>query len=353
MRRRLLASAAVPCAAGVLLSACGAAPAHLAGRVVHDGSPLKGATVTVEEGSGRVKEVTVSGDDGRYAFPPLRPGAYRLRAASEGTLPLVAVAGKSPLWLAPGASAWVGLQSVPREEPTRRPLPEAQPGFGALSGGVLWKGEPVVGAVVYLYLDEDENLKGPGFRQSFPTQQDGAYFVDELPEGAYYVAVRRREASSPLGPVREGDLYGVASANPVRVNSGEEAVLALHVARKEKEEDSGQDLLALTGTGIRGSVLDEGGRPVPDAYVFAYRDRTIGHGMPDFVAVSKGPAGTFALPLGEGGLFYLGARERTGGSPLPGERFGLYEGSPDHSLQVAKGRIVQGVTIVVRQVLEP
>lgn len=340
-------------AAALLLLAGCAAPARLSGRVVADGESLPGARVELTTLDGRVRAEAVSEADGGYAFSPVRPGAYRLRAAKEGSPPLVAVAGRTPLRLAPGADAWVGLQAVPRETPVRRPAAEPIEGFGSLRGRALDRGRPLEGAVAALYVDEAEGLKGPGFRQAFPTGPDGIFAFDEVPEGSYFLAVRRRELGGGTGPVREGDLYGVATENPIPVASGEETSVDVHLVRKEKDEDPNDDLLALTGTGLRGRVVDAGGRPVEGVSVFAYRNRTIGHGMPDHLSLPTGPDGAFALSLGEGGLFYVGARERSGGSPAPGEWFGLYEGSADHGLVVKKGRVLGPLDLVVRKVLPP
>ena len=90
---------------------------------------------------------------------------------------------------------------------------------------------------------------------------------------------------------------------------------------------------------------------MPGVYVFAYRNRVVGHGMPDFRTLPTGADGAFSLSLGAGGLFYVGAREHAGGPPQPGEWFGFYEGSADHGLTVPKDRTLEGIYIVVRKVL--
>ena len=213
-------------------------------------------------------------------------------------------------------------------------------------------GEALSAAVVDLYLDEaDGGLRGPGFRQSFPTGGDGVYALDEVPEGRYYVVARWRANGATAGPVIEGDLYGESLANPVPIHSGEETVLDVHLVRKERNDDPNADRLATTGSRIRGQVVDARGTPVAGAYVFAYRSRVVGHGMPDFRTLPTGPDGAFALALGDGGLFYVGAREHAGGSPLPGEWFGFYEGSADHGITVPPDDLVTGIRIVVRRVL--
>ena len=110
--------------------------------------------------------------------------------------------------------------------------------------------------------------------------------------------------------------------------------------------------MALSGTGIRGTVVDEEGQPKAGVYVFAYRNRVMGHSKPDYLTLPTGTDGAYSLFLGDGGLFYIGAREKSGGSPAPGEYYGFYEGSPDHGLVVPPGSIKKGVAITVRKVLE-
>ncbi len=335
-----------------LATACAAPRAQLAGRVVHCGESLAGATVTLQPLGGGEDLTTPTDEDGVYRFPPLAPGSYRLSAESSGVPALGSRSGKNPILLAAGQEQWIGLQAVPRAEPAFRPAASAPDGFGALSGTVRYNNTPAAGAVVDLYLD-DHSLRGPGFRQSFPTGADGVYVLDEVPESAYYVVARKRASGAVAGPVVEGDLYGESLANPVPVRSGSETLLDVHLVRKERDDDPNADRLSARGATIRGVVVDGAGTPVPGVYVFAYRNRVVGHGMPDFRTLPTGVDGAFSLSLGAGGLFYVGAREHAGGSPRPGEWFGFYEGSPDHGIVVPKDRTVDGLRIAVRRILEP
>ena len=336
----------------LLLTACAPPAARLAGRVVRDGAPLAGARVEVRPASGGAAVAVRAGPDGRFRVPAVAPGAYRIEARADAGIPLAAIPGQNPVFLAAGQETWIGLQAVPVERPSFRPYGGPDPEFGAISGVVRYRGEPVEGAVVSLYLDESRGLRGPGVQDSFPTGPDGVYAIDGVLPTRYWVVARKRRHEGGHGPVREGDLYGLAPANPVPVEPGRETVLDVHLVRKVREIPPDAGRLALTGTGVRGTVVDERGRPVAGLYVFAYRNRIIGHGMPDFRTLPTGPDGRFELPLGDGGLFYLGARESSGVSPRPGEWFGFYEGSPDHGLVVPRGRVVEGVRVVVRKVLE-
>lgn len=339
-------------AACLWLAGCAAPQARLGGRVMYDGEPVERARVELLDAAGEPVLGTFTDADGVYDLYPAPAGSYRVRAAREGDAPLVAAWGAVEVALTPERDGWTGLQLVPWEGVVQEPYAPATPGFGALSGVALFRGAPVAGAVANLYLDRDEGLKGPGFRQAFATGAGGAFAFEDLPEGDYWLALRVRK-TGPAGPVREGDLYGLAAANPIAVKPDREATVRVHLVRKEKTRAPHAAALARTGTAIAGVVVDEQGAPVAGVYVFAYRDRTIGHKMPDFLSEPTGGDGTFVLPLGAGGLFYVGAREHFGGSPRPGEWFGHYEGSPDHGIRVETGKRVEGVSIPVHKVLEP
>jgi outer membrane receptor protein involved in Fe transport len=58
--------------------------ATVGGRVVIDGAPLPGATVTIVDTERNHTAATVSDRDGRFRFPPLAPGTYTLAATLEG-----------------------------------------------------------------------------------------------------------------------------------------------------------------------------------------------------------------------------------------------------------------------------
>ena len=56
------------------------------------------------------------------------------------------------------------------------------------------------------------------------------------------------------------------------------------------------------------------------------------------------------LSFPKGGHYYLAARDELGGTPAPGELYGRYQGSPDHSVNVETGKLLTGVDIRVEEV---
>ncbi len=219
---------------------------------------------------------------------------------------------------------------------------------GAVEGRVLFEGEPLAGAVAYLYLDASEDLKGQGYRRSVPTGDDGFFAFDELPESDYFLVVRKRRSGARVGPVLAGDLFGVHGANPIPVKAGKVAKADLEVVRKVREMPGVETVGGADGLTVRGRVVDGGGRPVSGVHVFAYTERVIGHQRPAALSASTDSDGAYALVLPASGTYYIGARQRYGDSPAPGELFGMYDETADHGLEVIED--VEGIRIVVEPV---
>jgi hypothetical protein len=61
--------------------------------------------------------------------------------------------------------------------------------------------------------------------------------------------------------------------------------------------------------------------------------------------------GRFSIMLDGGGMYYLVAREILGQAPDNPERYGLYEGNVNHSIEVAPGEQEEAVTIFVDRIM--
>jgi hypothetical protein len=71
---------------------------------------------------------------------------------------------------------------------------------------------------------------------------------------------------------------------------------------------------------------------------------------PLYVSQPSGPDGRFVLSFPKGGTYYLAARDELGGTPAPGELYGRYQGSPDHSVRIRTGKTLQDIEIRVEEV---
>lgn len=327
------------------------AAAVIDGRVMRDDQPLAGVTVQAFAGfdfTGTPLAVAAaSGADGSFHLEA-PPGSHALFGWSADRT-LFAFCGRNPVTVtAAGQPLWAGLQAVPVEEPARSPYDDAH--SAAIEGRVLLGGKPVADAHVYLYLDSGEDLKGQGYRMSAPTDADGFFAFDGLPESNYFLAVRKRQAGQKVGPVREGDLYGIYPGNPLTARAGEAVRINLHLAVKVKDAVEAETFGRGGGPELRGIVTDPAGKGVAGVHVFVYTDKVIGHQRPAALSTPTGADGAFVVRLPAPGTYYVGARQLYGDSPAPGELFGMYEESADHGLTVRAGEKPAELKIVVEPI---
>jgi len=334
----------------LLLAVAIAAPAALIeGRVVSDGEPLAGVVVgawsSLDFRTPAVAQTAETGNDGSYRLE-LPPGSYALFGwtADQGRF---AFCGRNPVTLA-DETVWAGLQAVPVDSPAALAYDDAY--SAAVEGRVLHDGLPVAGAYVSLYLDASDDLKGQGYRLSQPTADDGYFRFDGLPESDYFLVARSRQSGARVGPVQEGDLFGVYSGNPLTAKAGSVRQVVLHMVAKLKDASDSETFGRATGPVLSGTVTDASGQGVAGVHVFAYVDRVIGHQRPAAISTPTGVDGKYRLNLPAAGTYYVGARQAYGDSPAPGELFGMYEESADHGLLFAEGESREGVRIVVEPV---
>lgn len=337
-----------------LCVACGGRPGAIEGRAVAAGRPVPGATVEVyvtgnRQGGSPPFASTLSGADGAFRLE-LPPGSYWVwikdLAASSGPRRIGEYAG-NPVALAGRASLALGeieMRGVGRSNEA------VAPGAG-FRGRALIGGRPVEDAAVTVYGADWPRLTGPGYVSLVRTDAEGHFQVD-LAAGEYRLAVRKRLGGAAMGFLQEGDLSAVPFAEPVRVEEGSYLELGdveLHeVDRARLAAESARGHQAVSDTVVEGVATGADGKPRPGQFVFVYRDEGM-IGRPEAVT-STGAGGAFRLALPGGGKYYFGARSRYGGPRQPGEWVGRLSGRPDSSLEVAAGRTVKGLSLVMEQV---
>ena len=327
-----------------------ASAALIEGRVVEGDLPQAGIQVmafAIAESSSEPKAVAEPTDsEGLYRLE-LPAGEYIL-AGWNSERSRFALCGRNPVRVSDQEEpVWVGLQIVPAEKPTVAPYEDQY--SAAIEGRVFSRGEPLAGAYVSLYLDAAEDLKGQGYRLSLPTEADGYFRFDGLPESDYFLVARKRQDGTRVGPIREGDQFGLYPDNPLTARSGQLLQLELHLVTKLKDEISGEDL-AGAGPVIEGTIVDTEGTPVSGLHVFAYTDRVIGHQRPAALSSPSKADGRFTVHLPAAGTYYIGARQHYGDSPAPGELFGMYDQSADHGLTLNSDETRGDLKIVVEPV---
>jgi hypothetical protein len=250
--------------------------------------------------------------------------------------------------VAPERAGLLRLALSPLPPPPRHVDDREEVG-AALEGTVAHGGAPLEGATVMLYLGDGRDFKGIAYAVSPPTDEEGRFSLFALLDTEYYVVVRKRAGGRLAGPLLPGDYYGFYPHNPLRLERGSRAEITIEVIAKSED---GSDGALLSTTRIEGRIVDLEGRPLAGLYAFVYPDRIMSHAKPLAISPPSGPEGRFTISLERGGTFYLGARERYGINPQPGEYYGKYTGRADHSIEIEGGRARKGVTIVVDRILE-
>jgi len=234
--------------------------------------------------------------------------------------------------------------------PAARPAANAAGLLAAPTQGVrgtlTYQGRPLAGASVFAYRRQSANFLGPADFASAPSGRDGAYLID-LVEGSYWLVARKRASGSDAGPLVPGDLQRIHAGNPAAVAPGAFTTIDLDLDEMRDLMFSRTGPRGPTATGIRGRITDESGAPVAWVFAIAYTSADMRR-VPDFTSAMTAADGRFVIYLPAGGRYWLGARKHIRDKPSPGEPFGLYEGSPDHAVEVKSESFADNVDIVLR-----
>lgn len=279
-------------------------------------------------------------DDGLFSLE-LPGGRYYLFAEGEQ---LFAFYGRNPITVPEEGLSDVNLLLTPDNLPVPGDPTTLVTG---IAGTVSLDGQPVQGAIVTVYPDLSSQLKGMGLGMAAPTDEQG-YFELPLTVGTYYLVVRVRQNGQMAGPLKAGDLFGYLAGNPLLINEGDPA--RVHIPLIEVPEKVSRHAANLFGnTSISGLVLDQKGEPVAGLQVLLYEDSMMLN-RPLYVSQKTAADGRYQLSFPKGGHYYLAARNELGGTPAPGEFYGRYQGTPDHSIQIETGKTLVDIEIVVDEV---
>jgi len=278
-----------------------------------------------------------TGADGSFRLK-VNPGSYYLLARKGEEY--FCYYGANPLNVLAGRELEVGLNLAAERTVNGQELMAGMTQGSGIRGLVYHEDQPLAGAQVMIYLNANSNFKGMGYDQRY-TDQKGRFLFD-LPEGTYYLLVRKRKSGQMAGPLVTGDYYAYFSGNPVEVVEGKYLDLAMSSVIKQdrlKADQSGRTM-------ISGQVQNEKQEPVAGVYVGAYLSNKV-MGKPDFVSKLTSEDGRFELELPRGGRYYLMARNTYAGPPLSGDLSGWYQGSDDHGITVKDGEQISMIEITV------
>lgn len=342
-----------------LRAAHGDLPVEVAVRVAWQEAPIAGARVEWRAGispddPGAVRSAS-TGPDGiaRSAIPP---GRYILMAhwRKDGNYarPVqpgdrFSFFGGNPVYLSAGPPREIFLGLVEAVGPPPAAAGEETTAAG-VSGVVLADGAPLADAHVFAYLRTDTAFRDMGFAASAPTGADGAFFLD-LPPGRYYLVARKRASGGIAGPLRKGDAFGYYPGNPVDVAPGAPLRVALPATTLRLRNTPAYSAAAAAPSFIEGRILGPDGRPRRGIYAALYDNPDLLN-RPIFISEVTGDDGRYRLPVPIPGTYYLGARSGYGGSPVPGDFYGRYEGNGAHSVTIRGGDRLTGFDVEVSEV---
>ncbi len=203
---------------------------------------------------------------------------------------------------------------------------------------------------IYVYPDDNTNLRGPSFLISSPVKDDGKFKIDLSP-GEYYIAARKRSTGQKTGILGLGDYNVVYQNNPAKVVLNQytnlDTLTLKKVKSKNYETNFQKGFSKNKDTGIEGIIIDENNKPLIGLYAFIYREAQV-VGKPLYISKETGADGKFAIYL-KPGTYYLGARSRYNGPIEIDELVGSYEGNPDHLIKVEQGQIIKDVKIMAKK----
>jgi len=344
----------------IVATATAFAGGTIQGKVSYQEKGLAGATVLFYEVTGeRITgqadyQVEKTADDGSFELI-VKPGQYFLLAkkaadpADHESGEIFSYYGGNPVVVGEGETINVGVNGA-RVEPITEQSKAGGPG---LRGQVLLDGKPLPRARVTLYQDTTTIFRGIGYASVITS--DNGKFSFNLEPGEYYVIARKRMGDEKMGPLTDGDLFGFANTNPVKVEEDRYTMVSVNASTKHvKVKEGGQDItlggtVKAGGTTVSGVIRNKSGTPVANILAAAYRDSMMTM-KPDFISNPTGPDGVYTISLSEGGEYYVGARNTLGGPAERGDLLGRYAGNEDHVVNLKTDEKLTGIDIVVELV---
>ena len=357
---------------------------QLEGVVLNEQGPVEGAVVHAypDFDSLRADKNGIASQagakPGQYRLE-LAPGKYYLTAeASAGGQALFAYHGLNPITLSE-EFRWIPFFLTPLAKS------HMDEGSQGIAGRILYKGAPLASGVVSVYETNDAPFRGMGLLTN--TLEEGGKFSFDLEPGNYVVVARKRQDDAGIGPIKPGDLFCYAGANPLTVLPARTTTidiscyprddLAAFLApgtddprSRRKEERQTASLRAIKAqesttlpamasqrpASISGRVTDLQGNPRAKLYISAFPASDLSlfqmyilRFKTTYMARTD-KDGNYRLDL-TGGPYYLVAREKIGEAPGPQEFYGLYEGTVNHSVMVGLGEDKTKVDMVVERIM--
>ncbi|PLX40731.1 MAG: hypothetical protein C0608_08250 [Deltaproteobacteria bacterium] len=213
-----------------------------------------------------------------------------------------------------------------------------------ITGRVLHQGNPVAGAKVALYLSAEAGFRGQPYDFSAPTDKDGKFSMIIDP-GSYFATVKMRASGRDIGPLKPGDLFGIAPGLRMTIERGVTVNADIELLALPSREKQARFLTKFAT--VEGTVTDATGAPQAGMRAALYENKNM-LGEPLLLSEPTGPDGKFNISTSLTGKLYLGVREFIGGPPSSGERVGFADGPDNGRFNLTPGVNVEGVKIIAR-----
>lgn len=364
-------------------------PASLAGTiegvVFSETGPIRGATVFAYQNY----EDLAAGRNFRKSEPIDRDGHYRLtlpagsyyllaRANLEGRQ-LFSYHGVNPITVT-NEYRWLPFVLVPENKENCAETP----GQSRITGQVMYKGLAVSGGVVSVYPWQEGKFRGMGLLTN--TLDENGTFSFDLEAGNYVVIARKKQDIKGIGPVKRGDMFCYPSTNPISVANNQSCNTDINCYPRDeldlflndgainpqgrRHDDRRQASLhdlqpaeaqkpaTNTPATLSGQISDPNGKPRQGMTVTAYPARGLDLFQMHALRLITGnmgltdAEGRYKIALKDGdGKYYIVAREKVGEAPDRSEYYGLYEGSPNHSIIIDRGTNLTDINVVVDRIM--
>lgn len=228
------------------------------------------------------------------------------------------------------------------------PLPGRVAETGTLKGYIHTPdGKPLVSGDVYFFNEATGPFPAPEkyWRVADdlgPLDATGGFSVD-LPPGRYYIgAIQRKVDAMLIGPPAEGDVFYAGTAI-YEVRSG--SVNNVNILKGARPFSMNTIAKGEGVTAIEGSVVDNTGKPVENAIIFAHKLSTL-NDRPLFVSDRTGKSGAFRVRVADTGTYYLRVRDLYGGGmPAEGSFMGAYGGKTPKGIIIQQGEVIKGIQL--------
>lgn len=357
------------------------------GVVFSESGPVRDATVIAYSSYGDLaigrefRKSEPGSHDGQYSLT-LPPGNYYLLAHAnlEGRR-LFSYHGVNPITVTDDYR-WLPFVLVPDNKMSC----QKTIGQSSITGQVTYKGEAVSGGVVSVYPWQDGKFRGMGLLTN--TLDEKGSFSFGLETGKYVVIARKKQDIKGIGPVKRGDMFCYPSTNPITLTHdqtcntdincyprddlelflNDDAINPQGRRHENRRQASLHDLQPAeiqkppteTPTTISGQVTDSSGKSRSGMIVTAYPARGLELFQMHVLRLITGNMdltdndGRYKIELKDGdGKYYIIAREKVGEAPDRSEYYGLYEGTPNHSVTIDRGRNLTGFNLVVDRIMPP